>query len=183
MPVERAGSYGVDDHGRTEFISIGRGTMSAARRREHGGRGRPNAKAYGRPARRSQVAVRTGRRSYLAPDLVVRLRRLAQVDLTYVNAMEVGDRQAVLSQPLDVQGDRLADELLGFLTDCTGGTCAKQGRDVGAPSRSGSVVHHGPGAQGAPFDRPACRRMLPSVPVATSWFGLPATVTRPGLVG
>jgi hypothetical protein len=40
---------------------------------------------------------------------------LWEFDLTYVNAVWVGDRQAVLNQPLDVQGDCLADELLGFL--------------------------------------------------------------------
>ena len=39
-----------------------------------------------------------------------------------VNGVGVGDRQAVLSQTLDVQGDRFADELLGFLVGCCGGT-------------------------------------------------------------
>jgi hypothetical protein len=40
---------------------------------------------------------------------------VVEFDLTYVNAVWVGDRQAVLDQPLDVQGNCLADELLGFL--------------------------------------------------------------------
>ena len=110
--------------------------------------------------------------------MVVRLRRLAQFDLTYVNAMGIGDRQAVLSQPLDVQGDRLPDELLGFLVGCRSGTHSGQGRYEDAPSGCSVLVHHGPSAQRASFDRLTCRRMRPSVPGASSWLGLPATVTR-----
>jgi hypothetical protein len=60
---------------------------------------------------------------------------------------------------------------------------AGQRRDIGAPTRGSLFAYHGPGAQRPSCVNPACLRMLPSVPGATSWLGLPATVTPPGLVG
>ena len=111
------------------------------------------------------------------------LRRLAQFDLLDVHAARIGDRQAVFSQPLEVQGNRLPDELLFLRARRTSCEYAGKGRDEGAPSRRRLLVRHGPDAHRASFDRLDWRRMLPSPPGASSRLGLPATVTRPGFVG
>jgi hypothetical protein len=42
------------------------------------------------------------------------LRRLAQFDLPDVDAVRIADRQAVFSQPFEMQGKRLPDELLSL---------------------------------------------------------------------
>jgi len=111
------------------------------------------------------------------------LRWLAQFDLADVDAARIGDRQTVFSQPLEMQSDRLPDELLGHRARRASCDYAREGGYESAPTSRGLLVHYGPGAQRASFDRPDWRRMLPSVPGASSWLGLPATVTRPGFVG
>ena len=108
---------------------------------------------------------------------------MAQFDLPDVDAARIGDRQAVFSQPLEMQSDRLPDELLGLRARRAGCDYAREGGYESAPTSRGLLVHYGPGAQRASFDGPDWRRMLPSVPGASSWLGLPATVTRPGFVG
>jgi hypothetical protein len=114
---------------------------------------------------------------------LVPLRRLLQFDLSDVDDVRVGDRQAVLCQAVEVENDGLLDEPFGFIVRGARGPDSGERGHEGAPAGRRALVHHRPGAQRASFGRPAWRKMLPSVPGASSWLGLPATVTRPVLVG
>jgi hypothetical protein len=111
------------------------------------------------------------------------LCRKRQLDLPDVDTAWLGDGQSVSDQTLKMQPDCFAHESLRFRMRCACDAHARQRRDVGAPTRRSLFVYHGPGGQRPSFVNPACLRMLPSVPGATSSLGLPATVTRPGLVG
>lgn len=85
-----------------------------------------------------------------------------------VDRLRLRDRKAILDEPLEVQADRFGDELFGIFVRGARDADAWQGGHVGAPPSRRSLVDDGPGAQRAFLDKPACRKMLPSVPSATS---------------
>lgn len=62
----------------------------------------------------------------------------------YVDAFRIGDRQSLLSEALEVEGDALADELFdlgpGLPGDAEPGKCGH----VGAPSHRGALVDDAP---------------------------------------
>ncbi len=88
----------------------------------------------------------------------------------------------IFAKPLQVESDSFTNLLLDFLDGASGGnTTGKVGnisRIVGM-----SLLNYDCVAHGIHPLRPACLRILLSVPGARSSLGLPGTVTRPALDG
>ena len=93
-----------------------------------------------------------------------------------------------LSEKSNVFGNRLTHELLGLLGGVPNGNAARKIGGVGPVTVCALLDdRHVPGhclATSSPFlFRPACFRMLHSVPAGKVLPGFPATVTSPGLSG
>src|SRR6266498_2922306 len=94
-------------------------------------------------------------------------------------------RQTVLLQPGNVKLDGLADQPQHLRRGFAYGYTPWEVRHVGSPTRR-SPFHHDHIARHSPlpaFLRPACFRIVFSVPGRTSKLGFPTTVTVPGCSG
>src|SRR5579864_8546042 len=134
-----------------------------------------NSRVVCHKARRSRQRSRTyGRPSASTFELHLGLHVVGSRDRLW-------DRPAFLAQTFDVKCHCLPNKPQGFFSGFCNHRTARQIGHVGAEAvpalfHNHQVLHYGL----RPFS-PACFRMLFSVPGGTSRFGLPATVTVPGL--
>ena len=93
------------------------------------------------------------------------------------------DCQAIFLHAFDVKLDGLVNEFCYFHASLANGDAARKVRYVG-PETCRALLDNNQILHSLPhFFRPACLRMLFSVPGGTSTLSLPATVTVPGFDG